>query len=791
MKKNIISLLLLALVTSVTFSSCEDMLTGDMDRNIQQNELATDTLYAYWGILRSLQGIAERYVILGECRGDLVEGSAYVQDSIHAILDFSQSSNAKDGTDCYHRITDFYHVINSCNAFLANCNIYKVTGTNQSVMLKEYAQVAAIRAWVYMQLVLTYGRVPYFETPMLSTADMEAFRNAERWVTADDLASSGVVALLEELRSVPVPNYGQYGRTTVVAYASECIFPQNLVLADIYLLAANSGAGKAYYAQAAQHYYDFLNTQKGGPLLANDVYVLVEKSRMTEQYSWYLDSYMKMFYTKKATSASAEVVTVIPSSTNKLWGRVLRDINELFGWTTDIRVSTSARDTVTTASISLSRNFERQLAASEAYKALNLAQKFEAYIGMEGNYKCTELVGAGDARRYVATDDYTDYDKGGQEQVNFVMKQCPYGSFSTIYPIIYRKGNIWLRFAEALNGAGFPGYAFAILRHGLCGNEDWVPTSTSQYNVAARNYVYNGYSFQQADCEWWDDTEIVETDTVFYRDLPALWYHFYQRAVADEDTTMTMDIADYDQFVEVLWKGIYAEEENPEEADFYDALGDYMGTIRSSIHQRVLSYSQVPIESSCVCDYISLDEMEKAQSAPFLNFRTNYLRGSERNNSIQLYTGVTEYTLSNSTNYINPNGPVSIGIHSRGCGQLRYDELPKEEGVEGGTSYNFVNQVNLQLAALGEPALTEEEIYSNDATCRRKVQQAMAGLILDEMALETAFEGSRFYDLLCYSRFVDGGVEKVARKIANRSGSFDGSLYGRLLDQRNWYLPRP
>ena len=88
MKKNIIYIVLLALVTSISFSSCEDMLTPDMDRNDEIDAVAADTLYSYWGILKSLQSVAERYVVLGECRGDLVSGTEYVSDSIHAILDF-------------------------------------------------------------------------------------------------------------------------------------------------------------------------------------------------------------------------------------------------------------------------------------------------------------------------------------------------------------------------------------------------------------------------------------------------------------------------------------------------------------------------------------------------------------------------------------------------------------------------------------------------------------------------------------------------------------------------------
>ena len=60
MKKNIIATLLCVLTLGMGFSSCEDMLTGDMDRHIEVDELAQDTLYSYWGILRSLQRVAER-----------------------------------------------------------------------------------------------------------------------------------------------------------------------------------------------------------------------------------------------------------------------------------------------------------------------------------------------------------------------------------------------------------------------------------------------------------------------------------------------------------------------------------------------------------------------------------------------------------------------------------------------------------------------------------------------------------------------------------------------------------
>jgi len=750
MKKNIIASIFLALALSMGFSSCEDMLTGDMDRHIEIDELAQDTLYSYWGILRSLQHVAERYVLLGECRGDMVDGTEYVSDSINAILDFGLSGDASDGSNRFLKATDFYHIINSCNAYILRCDTAKVSGLNRSLMLSEYSQVVSIRAWAYLQLVLTYGRVPYFEKPMLSTADMEEFRKAQTYVDANTLATSGVAQKVEEVRYVPslyagdsikvipYPNYYSYGRTRTIANATQCIFPQDLVLGDMYLLRAQGEGSEADYRMAAQYYYNFLNSDKGGPLLPNELYGSMEKSRMTEQYTYRgSQDWINMFYNNTAaTSTSEEIVTLIPSNTNKLWGEVLRGINEMFGFEATISVNTSAADTITTASVSLHTEFEHQLDASKSYTDLNKSQDFEAYIGPSGDEHCTVFKGAGDARYWMATSPYVDTEKGAQEEYRFVVKQNPHTAFTTTYPVIYRKASIWLRFAEALNGAGFPGYAFAILRHGLVGTGSWVPAEEADYPFITFKY--------------YDPTLVEEgKDTVFY----------YNR----------------DELFATLSAGL----------DTLTTHEDSVAFITAHTANVGLTRSQQTAGGLVVCDYIARREMEKAKSANFLNFGTFYLRGNTNLTSLYLDAGVTEYNLNSSITETNPSGTVSMGIHARGCGRLRLNETA--------TTYNYVDQINKMLSLYEgqETPLTEAEIY--DPANLRTVQKAIAALILDEQALETAFEGNRFFDLLCYSRFIGGteGVEQFAKRVSERSGQRDAALYSHLLSESNWYFKLP
>ncbi|MCR5779808.1 MAG: hypothetical protein K6G70_04605 [Bacteroidaceae bacterium] len=800
MKKNIFAIILLALTIGFGFTSCEDMLTGDMDRNVGIEEVAADTLYSYWGIQRSLQKIAERYVILGECRGDLVDGSAqYTKDSIRSILEFT----AEEGSSKFLQAKDFYHVINSCNAYIQRCDTLAVSGLNRRLMLSEYSQVVSIRAWAYLQLVLTYGRVPYFEKPMLSTADMEDFRKAATYVDANTLATSGVVQKVDEvrhygsqiagdsLRVITYPSYGTYGYKEVIVDASMCIFPQDLVLGDIWLLKAQGQGSESDYRKAAEYYYGFLNSEKGGPMRANSRYVLLRKMEETQQYYASIDAWIGMFYNNhNKTSQTEEIVTVIPCSKNKLYGEVFSEMNELFGFEMTQRVSA---DSTSTGSINLEPNFQHQLDASQAYIDLNKAQDYEVYIGTGSDAVCTTYAKAGDARFYSATDTYTDYKTGGTDQQRFVVKQNPLGNYTTTYPVIYRKANVWLRFAEALNGAGFPGYAFAILRHGLIGTDGWVPTAETQYAPADKVYTYKGLTFNGKSLQYWDKTEIDNTgeepDTTFYDNLPEFRYHLYQRAIS-ESTVFTTPIDDtvedpYLLFMQTEANGSTDPDNYPAEATFITELDTYINGIQADLGQRVTAYANNidAGSSSVVCSYISKDEMKKAKSTRFLNFATPYLQlpSNATNNRWQYLSGTTEYRMSTVTENFN-NGAVTQGIHARGCGFLKL--------LEYDNSYSYVKQIN-KMRQKYEGAttdLTEQEIY--DPTNLRLVQEAIADLLIDELALETSFEGNRFFDLLCYSRMLGGakGIERFARKVASRSGTLDATLYSRLQDQNNWYV---
>jgi len=88
--------------------------------------------------------------------------------------------------------------------------------------------------------------------------------------------------------------------------------------------------------------------------------------------------------------------------------------------------------------------------------------------------------------------------------------------------------------------------------------------------------------------------------------------------------------------------------------------------------------------------------------------------------------------------------------------------------------------------------VTKDQIYGQDPEkdITDWVIEAVEDLIIDEDALELAFEGCRFSDLARVAiRRNDNSF--LAKHVAKRSGTMDMKLYNILMTRSNWYLPFP
>ena len=806
-RKSIICMLSLSMMLGMFSTSCEDMLSPDSERHAYT--VAEDTLYSYWGILKSLQNIAERYVILNECRGDFVDASSFVSDTIAAIVDFGDVSDPekwKDGACAYLKISDYYHIINSCNAYIAKCDTSLATGTNQPYMLKEYAQVQSIRAWVYMQLLYAYGpnRVPFYTVPMLTTDDINNFLADKN----HKLLNSQVLAeefgpILERMEEVEkqygLPSYNNYGDVSsgnshFVCHSSKCMFPVSIVLGDLYLL-------NNQYTDAALHYFNFIKSKNGGSLAVNKFY---SRGDLDDKLDYPIYSYdgENIPYTEKtAASKETETITCIPSNKGKLEGKVLTDINRLFGFEAQMRTSSGEG---ASASVGLNRNYERELIPSKGYEALCDSQKYEIYVGTRSGNVFTyetieELPGVGDARRawiYANNGEQWNFRVGDDNLYGkMVSKQNPGGAFTTTYPVVYRKSTVWLRFAEALNRAGFPSYAFAILKTGLCDNPYWFPPKpsltyesthsttadggsvTSLYRLGQNPYYYE---IGDSLLSYIDMITIEgeEGEPITYGILlPTKWETDEQiHSLAELETWMTA-------YFQAEYEASLDTETPMEEPRQFDA------TNVRWIPAGPDAFKNVPRKwtgATYACYFLDRRELERSSDMPFLNIKE--ITGQSQQQVIYYKEQGKLLTRSNNRENI-PSDTYSnilytIGVHQRGCGFIRYDD-PEEFR----SSYNYVDQVAKKIKETTGKEVTEDDIYSGKYDA--EVQDAVEDLIIDECGLELAFEGSRFSDLYRVA-MRRGNPDYLAERVSKRhTGEVDPKLRSWLNNMSHWFLPLP
>ncbi len=470
MKK--IGIFIFSLFNIFIIAGCSDIYETESDRQIFDPELSakTDSMFYTLGILKGLQQLGDQHVLINEMRGDLVATNSYTETDLKKLADFTA-----DATNKYDSAYLYYRVINNCNYYIAHRDTTLLTGSRK-VAIPEYAEALAVRAWTYMQLAKTYGKVPFYTDPITSIGDANGNIEEKDMQGICDALAPGLI----QYSGTHVPTYGNISAGVLNSSTSEsqteksvvsylAMLPIDIVLADLYLETHQ-------YESAAYYYFKYLSDRSE---VLKEAYVspvslilsqrtklpstLYTETRSTSAFLW-----QSIF----SITGTNDIITYIPLAANQLRG-ITTSLPKYFGY--DFYSTTGGL-----ASSSERYLLERQIDASESYQALSAAQDYYYLSAKPTGSSDVHVSEVGDLRRYITLNQATKGDSSFAVMVKFNNANIP----------VYRTATIYLRLAEAINRMGYADAAFAILKDGI--NEDlltYVITGNDSTDNADKNYI--------------------------------------------------------------------------------------------------------------------------------------------------------------------------------------------------------------------------------------------------------------------------------------------------------------
>jgi len=416
---------------AVVSTSCDTLLDVNSEGNIfpenHKIDSPNDSIYSMIGIFTKLQKIADSYVVLGELRADLMTITENASPELREINNLEIPAE-----NPYNVIEDYYSIINHCNYLINNIDTAFTAGGEKS-LYKEYAAAKAIRAWTYMQIVLNYGKAKYYTEPLLTVQAANA-------IFPEYSIQEMVPALIKDLE--PVKNAETPGQISLgVDMSSEKLFfPIPFLLGDLYMW-------NGQFEDAAREYYSLIEKNK---------YVIDDSYSST----WTVDNgvfvrrdYLEQNYLDIFKLTTYEQITLIAGSTE------LGEEDEQYKKTIYNYELTPSRVAI--------KNWDEQTYYYNENATIpgDLRGPLGSYINSATPYYRSS---AGDVI-------FKYYLMKSETEVSRAI-------------MVYRVATLYLRYAEAVNRAGKPNLAFAVLKNGM------NPESLAVDSIVPRHEKYSLYT---------------------------------------------------------------------------------------------------------------------------------------------------------------------------------------------------------------------------------------------------------------------------------------------------------
>ncbi len=669
--KSIIFSLLLLLGVGAATTSCEDMFTAENDL-VDTNLAPHDTVYNMMGIVRSMQKVVEKSILLGEVRADLVDINPYTTTALQEL----SNNNVSLGNE-YNKPADFYAVINSCNIYLNYVDSLQETmGVRR--YKKEIIATKCFRAWTYLELAKIYGTVPFYTDPLITAQEGED-------VIADTSNRTDIVgicdwlikdlepyAYLDENNDLK-PSYSASFHSLSYRYF---FLPVRLMLAELYLYRGSYTHNQNDFINAVRFYHDYLAFKN------EEINTSSARSSWMGTTSTMISSNYNQNFWLSNDNRDQDYLVFVPVDTIAYYGNT----------TEVVKVFNSQYANNYYAYVNPSKSYlELSQAQLNTVYVYNNAADIDTFYVAQDETQFSEIENperyVGDLRYSSVLNTFDQHDMYHAEYSTnrqFISKYVNDQNGTrlttdqrTWFLPLYRKSTVYLHMAEALNRAGLPETAFAVLKYGI------------------------------SDTVLGDSTKVSKAEYEILKSITS--YGF------------ASDAADWDDEI-----------------------------------------------------FITRDRMSG---------------GNNASGSGGSYTG---------------QDPNQWGIHCLGSGDAwcnKYYSIPTDS--TGLQEYPVYNPVDEEGNALADEALAAyDEAYqaaktavdeANSAYLRSAEvlearMKAVDKMILDEEALECAYEGTRFYDLVRYSMYNYGNYSVVVDAVAKRKGADSVNSVG-TLSSSNVFIP--
>ena len=248
------ALWVMALVFSL--SSCSDYLDVQPEDKLVEEQMYRniyDADAAVIGVYGKFMALAEKNIILNEMRADLMTTTRNSSPFLKEISEHNVSAN-----NPYANPKDFYVVIQNCNNVLKNFDIMlEKKRFTQEQYDQRYSDIGAIRSWVYLQLGIHYGSVPYITEPIETIEDVKNISKYPK-LSFNQLLDQ-LVLFTENLPYKDLYAAGSSLAINIDGYNTAKFFiNKECLLGDLQLWKGN-------YPEAAAHYKNVMETgTKGG-----------------------------------------------------------------------------------------------------------------------------------------------------------------------------------------------------------------------------------------------------------------------------------------------------------------------------------------------------------------------------------------------------------------------------------------------------------------------------------------------------------------------------------------------